>query len=171
MRILITGGSGSGTTTLAQALGEHLRCKHLDLDDYFWLPTSPPFRHKRDPVERLSTLLRDLRACCGVVVSGSPLGWGAELEDAFDSIVFLYLPAATRLERLRRRETQRFGAPDPDFLAWASQYDEGPPEGRSLGGHLAWLAQRTCPVIRLETDESVAQRMRRVLDSLPAASA
>jgi hypothetical protein len=84
------------------------------------------------------------------------MGWGAEVEDAFDTIVFLYAPTAIRLERLKLRETARFGCADPQFLTWASQYDEGPPEGRSLAKHTAWLAARRCPVVRLDGRLAVA---------------
>jgi hypothetical protein len=111
-------------------------------------------------------LLGDLHAGPQVVVSGSLVGWGPDIEDAFDLIVFLYLPASIRIERLRAREVDRLGMADPAFLAWAAQYDEGPPEGRSLAKHNAWLAERRCPVVRLEGDLTVAERLRRVLDAL-----
>lgn len=75
MRILITGASGSGTTTLAQAIAKRLCWAHLDLDDYYWLPTSPPYRKKREAAERLATCLRDLRAAPEDVVSGGLVGW------------------------------------------------------------------------------------------------
>jgi adenylate kinase family enzyme len=166
VRILVTGASGSGTTTLAQALAGLLQWKHLDLDDYYWLPTSPPFQAKRGPAERFSSCLRDLHAAPDTVVSGSLVGWGQALEDAFDLVVFLYLPSDIRVERLRRRETERLGAADPMFLEWAALYDSGPPEGRSLAKHQAWLAQRRCPVLRLEGDLTVEERVRRVLDAL-----
>src|SRR5438128_874343 len=42
-RLHILGASGSGTTTLGRALAEGLQCPHFDTDDYFWLPTDPPF--------------------------------------------------------------------------------------------------------------------------------
>lgn len=41
LRVLITGASGSGTTTLAAALAAQLHAVHLDADDFFWLPTQP----------------------------------------------------------------------------------------------------------------------------------
>jgi hypothetical protein len=166
MRIHITGASGSGATTLGRELAAHLGFAHLDGDDYYWLPTSPPFREKRDAADRLAAILGDLRAVPSAIVSGSMVGWGAELEDGFDLIVFLYLPAQTRIERLRTREVERFGAADPAFLEWAAQYDQGPPEGRSLAKHIAWLAARRCPVLRLEEDLSVAERIRLVLEAM-----
>lgn len=171
LRIHITGASGSGTTTLGAALAQDLWLRHLDADGYYWLPGPPPFTTKRPAAERLARLRRDLGESQRVVVSGSICGWGLEVEDAFDLVVFLRLPAQLRVERLRRREIERHGAADPAFLTWAAQYDEGPPEGRSLAKHEAWLAQRACPVLRLQQDESVAERVaqvRRALDERPS---
>jgi len=92
------------------------------------------------------------------------------VEDAFDLIVFLFVATQTRLARIRRRETERFGTADPAFLTWASQYDEGPPEGRSLAKHESWLAQRSCPILRIEGDTSVQARVRRVMDVIELAA-
>lgn len=167
MRIHITGASGSGTTTLGRELARQLGFVHLDGDDYYWLRTSPPFKEKRDPRSRSALLLQDLRSAPDAIVSGSMVGWGADIEDGFDLVVFLYLPAAIRVERLRARVLARFGAVDPAFLEWAGQYDEGPPEGRSLARHHAWLEARKCPVLRLEGDDPAADRVRRVLQALP----
>lgn len=159
MRILVTGASGSGTTTLGRALAARTGWRHLDLDDYFWLPTSPPFTTRREPGERLRMLSQDLLEDSDAIASGSLTGWGAEVEDAFGLIVFLYVPAAIRLQRLEARETQRYGKADPAFLEWAAQYDQGPPEGRSLAKHESWLAGRACPVLRIEGDTSVEERL------------
>lgn len=167
-RILITGASGSGTTTLGRELARQLACAHLDADDCYWLPTVPPYQQKRPAAQRFAMVRDAMRAAPRLVLSGSVLGWGAEVEDGFDLIVFLYVEADLRIERLRRRETGRFGAPDPAFLEWAAQYDAGPPEGRSLAKHTAWLAARRCPVLRLEGDQSTAERVGRVLQALAA---
>lgn len=166
MHIHITGASGSGVTTLGAAVAQNLLLRHLDADNYYWLPTSPPFKEKRPPPERFAMLRMDMESEPGVVLSGSIVGYGAEVEDAFDLIVFLYLPADIRVERLRRRELELYGKVDPAFLEWARQYDEGPSEGRSLAKHKAWLAQRSCPVLRLESDESVTQRVAHVRQAL-----
>lgn len=166
MRIHITGASGSGCTTLAEALARHLGFRHLDSDTYYWLPTSPPFQLKRPSAERLDRLASDMRSSTDVVLSGSIVGWGPPVEDAFDFIVFLYLPAHIRVSRLRQRELDKYGQVDEAFLEWAGLYDQGPPEGRSYAKHNAWLALRHCPVLRLERDESVQARLGQILPAI-----
>ena len=168
MLIHITGASGSGTSTLGAALAAELGGVHLDADDYYWLPTAPPFTDKRPAAERLTLLLADLRSRETCVLAGSIVGWGDALEDAFDLVVFLYLDTAIRVARLRRRETEQLGHADPAFLAWAAQYDAGPPVGRSLAKHRAWLARRSCRVIELNGDLSVRARVAAVLQALAA---
>src|SRR5581483_1928747 len=141
MRILITGASGSCTTTLGKALADRLGFAFFDLDDYYWLRTDPPFQQKRDPLLRLSLLLNDLDKEPSAVLAGSLMEWGKELEDSFDVIAFLTLPAKIRVERLRQRETAMFGKADPVFLEWAAQYEEGRLSGRSLSRHIKWLSE------------------------------
>src|SRR5215831_19118831 len=70
-RIHILGASGSGTTTLGRALAARLQCAHLDTDDYFWLPTDPPYTQQRERTERAQLLMGDLTAQDAWVVSGS----------------------------------------------------------------------------------------------------
>jgi hypothetical protein len=171
MLIHITGASGSGTTTLGAALAAALRCEHLDADDFYWLPTKPPFKLKRHVSERLSLLAAALRAATNVVLSGSIVGWGREVEDKFDLIVFLYLETHIRVDRLRQRETAHLGYVDPEFLEWAEQYDSGPLSGRSLAKHRTWLSQRHAPVVELVGDMSVRARVEGVLQHLPSARA
>lgn len=166
MKIHIMGASGSGTTTLGHALARTLSLKHLDTDHYYWLPTTPPYKEKRPLAERQALLQGDMHAEPDVVVSGSLVGWGAGVENVFDLVVFLYLPTSLRLERLRQREIARYGVVDPAFLAWASQYDEGPAQGRSLAKHEAWLAQQVCPVLRLEKNLTVAERIANVIGGI-----
>jgi len=168
MRILVTGASGSGTTTLGRALAAHLGCAFHDGDDFYWVPTDPPFRSAHDPAIRTSRLLEALQNASISVLAGSVLNWGVELEDSFSLIVFLTVPVEIRLARLKDREMQRFGRVDSDFLAWAAQYDQGTLGGRSLSKHEAWLAKRSCPVLRIDGDTSTECRLARVLEVLAA---
>jgi len=166
MRILVTGASGSGTSTLGRAVAVSLEADLVEADELFWLPTDPPFKEKRAASERAALLRERLSSSHRLVVSGSIDGWGSELEDAFNLIVFLYAPAELRVERLRARELRQLGRVDEEFIAWAAQYDVGAMAGRSLARHLAWLEARTCPVLRLSGAESVEALRSAVLAAI-----
>jgi adenylate kinase family enzyme len=162
-RIHITGASGSGTTTLGRALGQKLQYPLLDADHYFWLPTTPPFQQKRDRAERLSLILRDYHAQPSCIVSGSIVDWNETLEQSFDLIIYLWIPAEIRLARLRRREIERHGRIDEKFIAWAASYDAGDATIRSRLLHEKWLTKMRCPVFRMEDDLTVEERLDQTL--------
>jgi energy-coupling factor transporter ATP-binding protein EcfA2 len=166
MRVLITGASGSGTTTLARALAAELKIACFDVDDYFWLRSEPPYQRARDPVARLSLFAADLAKVAHCVVSGSVINWGATLEDSFSLIAFLALAPELRLARLRERETARFGRANPEFMKSAAQYDASDLDENSRAGDERWLTKRSCPVLRIEGDLSVAERLARVASAL-----
>jgi adenylate kinase family enzyme len=166
MRILITGAAGSGSTTVGRAVSTALGAAFFEADDYFWLPTDPPFRCKRDMDRRLSLILEDLNKVSSAVLAGSVVDWGKEIEDSFSSIVFLTAPASIRVPRLREREVARFGHADPSFLEWAAQYDEGRMAGRSLKKHEGWLSARRCPILRIDGDITVKESTARILRAL-----
>jgi len=111
---------------------------------------------------RLAKLLQDLNATAHAIISGSILNWGLELEDSLSLIVFLSVPADVRVARLKTREMRLYGRVDPEFLAWAAQYDEGKMSGRSREKHEQWLSQRACPVLRIDGDTSTVDRVGRV---------
>lgn len=170
MRLLITGASGSGTTTLGRALAERHGWRWLDTDEIYWLPTDPPFQQKRDAGERRELLRARLAGDTGIVVSGSLMGWDEPTEDGFDGIVFLQAPAEVRVGRLREREQRVLGRVDEEFIAWAAQYDEGRLPGRNLRRHLAWLAARRCAILRLSSAPPVAELLAQIAQWLATQS-
>jgi adenylate kinase family enzyme len=160
-RIHVTGASGAGVTSLGRALADVLAISHHDTDDYFWRPTNPPYREIREVADRLRLMGEVFLDRSDWVLSGSLDGWGDPVIPFLDLVVFLYVPTAIRLERLRARETQRFGADAvapggsqyhqaKEFIEWASHYDDGTREGRNLARHQAWLAMLPCRVLRLD---------------------
>lgn len=156
----VFGASGSGTTTIAAEVSARLGYAHLDADQYYWLPTPQPFTQPRDPETRLEMLRSDLAAADRWVLSGSVVGWAETLAPLFDLAVFVYVPADLRIERLKKREAERYGArilpggdryaDHLDFVAWAASYDAGTCRGRTLQKHEAWMQTLTCPVLRVE---------------------
>jgi adenylate kinase family enzyme len=176
LRIHITGASGTGTTTLGRALAAELNCPHFDTDDYFWQPTDPPYQQKRDLEERSRLLLADLEAHPRWVLSGSIGSWGDFAIPLFNLVIFLRIPTELRLERLARREYADFGdAILPggtmhqiytEFMEWAARYDTAGLEQRSLKTHEQWLDQLPCPILRLEGDMPVDERVRRTIQTI-----
>lgn len=156
-RLHITGASGTGTTTLARAVADAWAVPHADADDYFWLPTDPPFVHKRPPPERVALMEAIFLPRQAWVLSGSMLGWGDEVTARCDGVVFLTLDPTERLRRLEARERTRGDQAACDehaleaFLSWARAYDDPSFTGRSRVAHEAWLATLTCPVLRLDS--------------------
>jgi len=102
------------------------------------------------------------------VLSGSLIRWGDALIPLFDLVVFVYVPSKIRVERLKKREYQRYGdATLPggsrfestiEFIEWAAGYDSGLLTGRSLPKHESWLEGIGCDVLKivnLDFNESV----------------
>ncbi|ARM90231.1 kinase-related protein [Rhizobium sp. CIAT894] len=165
MHIHVMGASGSGTTSLGLALAEKLDIAHLDTDDFFWLPTEPPYTTARDADERIRLLLETAARHDGWVLSGSALKWGGPLEPFYDLIVFLRIEPELRMARIRAREVARYGeriGPGGDmevksreFMEWAASYDTAGPERRSLAAHEQWLETQTGPVLRLDSSREI----------------
>ncbi len=182
MRILVTGASGAGVTTLGRALARCLGAGHLDIDDYDWLPTDPPYRIRRPTAERLRLLSADLQASPHWVMSGSPDGWGEPLLADATLAVLVDTPTDLRLARLRAREAARFGdrirpggdmaEQHADFLAWAEGYDTGACTSRNRARHARWLAALGLPLAQvsglISTDEQVAWLIARAVVRGPA---
>lgn len=177
--IHILGASGSGTTTLAKALCTELNYARFDSDDYFWIKTDPPFTMKRPVEDRRALLKNDLEKAEKWILSGSNCSWGDFLMDYYNLVIFLYVPPQIRMERLVQREIARYGldriSPGGDldeahqvFIKWASEYDEGDMEIRSLALHNEWMKQLKCPVLRIEGDQTIDERVAAALEQIHA---
>lgn len=172
-RIHILGASGSGTTTLGSALAQALPHTHLDSDNYYW---ETKFTTKRQVHERRELLEKDFSLHENWILSGSICNWENDLKDYFDLVIFLWIPQDIRLERLKQREFQRYGEEifvggnmyeeSQTFLEWASLYDSAGMEVRSKVLQEQWLSDLSCPVLRIEGDYSVEERVNIVLNYL-----
>lgn len=175
-RIYMTGASCAGVTTLGSALARALDAVHVDVDDYYWLPSDPPFSRKRPPEDRLP-LIADALGGGGWVLTGSFDGWGDPLIDGVDLIVFVATPTRLRMERLKRRERERHGTridPGGDmheihtaFADWASRYDDPGFSGRNRARHETWLAAQTAPVLRVDGSRPVEELVETVRATVP----
>lgn len=91
-------------------------------------------------------------------------------------VIFIYTPKEIRIQRLKDREFQRYGVEilpggkmceqSKTFLEWASLYDEAGLEVRSKILHEHWMSNLECPILRIEGDHTVKERIKIVLDYL-----
>ncbi|WP_235509322.1 hypothetical protein [Acidovorax sp. Root402] len=171
MRILISGASGSGTSTVGAGVALRLDATFQDTDQLQWVESAPPFQQARSYDARSALMLTVFEKNAKLVAAGSVIGWNDDIEDGFDVVVFLYAPTAVRIERIKQRDTALFGSVRPEFLAWAAQYDSGAMTGRSLARHNEWLCDRRCPVICIDSSPEpkelislISSEIRWVLD-------
>jgi adenylate kinase family enzyme len=174
MRIHIFGASGSGVTTLGRHLSQQLQYPYFDNDEFFWEKSDPPFTIKRPSHLRNDLLIDKLtKSNVNYIVGGSMVSWGDEWLEAFDIAVFLYVPPQVRLDRLKKREYERYGdviyndskrhQQYLDFIDWAASYDDPTSIRRSIGVHLNWMTKLKCELIRIDGVTSVEYRAKLVL--------
>jgi adenylate kinase family enzyme len=174
MHINIFGASGAGSTTLGKALGERLNYPCFDGDQLFWMPSAVPFTVKRAPEERNAMMNAATAQHPNWIVSGSVVGWKNNWD--FNLSVFLYIPRDVRIARLEKREFERYGDliyTDPEriklrenFLAWAGGYDDNTTKGRTLQVHQDWIKGRTEPILIIDGDTTVEERIQTILNKL-----
>ncbi len=176
MKILIFGASGSGTTTLAKEIEKKTSFVHLDVDDYYWKKTEPPFQEKIPLIERNKNLKVDFEKFENVIISGSMVSWGKEWETLFDLAIFIRLDNKERMKRLENRETERYGEKlltdkniwqnSKAFLQWANQYENPNFDGRSFKVHNNWIELLDCKVLRIDGDMELNDKTKKLMKEI-----
>ena len=176
MKLHIYGASGSGVTTLGQALSGILHYPYFDCDDFFWEKSDPPFTVRRNYKFRNCMLFSNLMRHEHWILGGSMFNWG--WTPRFDLVVFLWIPPEIRMERLKAREYERYGDvifTDPfrnklytDFIEWAKGYDPGivTNSSRTLAAHEHWMKTLTCPILEIREDVSVEKRVKLIFSKM-----
>lgn len=158
--IHIYGASGSGTSTIGRFISSKLGYFFMDADAYYWAPSDPPFTAKRKASDRIILMKKDIEKYNKAVISGSLVDWGDELIPLFTLAVRVKTDTAIRIDRLKRRERERFGNRiDPggdmyenhrEFIDWAASYDSGGLDTRSKAKHDQWQNLLRCRQILLD---------------------
>jgi adenylate kinase family enzyme len=178
-RITIIGASGVGKTTLGRALATHLGIPHFDSDDYYHLPSDPPYRTQRTPEDRCALIERDLAPFESWILAGGAGTWDPAPALDYTLQILVSLPCELRIRRLLERESALYGErvlPGGDmesdhraFMEWTAGYDDSTSEGtNTLACHEAFLRRAACPVLRLTGPMSEEDAIARVLAQLRA---
>jgi adenylate kinase family enzyme len=163
--IHILGASGSGTSTLGKEIQNKLNYIQLDVDDYFWLPTDPPFIEKREREQRIKLLMNDILITKKCVITGSLCGWGDIFIPFFDLIIEIETPTEVRIKRIEKREYKRFGnrilhggdmyETHQEFIEWAKRYDTADISIRSKALHNYWKEDIHCQKLVVDGTKSL----------------
>ena len=175
IRLLISGGPGSGCTTTAQAIGVRLSLPVFDSDAYFHKPSEPPFQEQYSPEERRMRLGAALGNTSDWILSGSVATW--ELDALAPTHgVLLNVTRETRLERLVHRQRQQFGsridsggdlqAEHQSFLEWAADYEVRSGLGRNLPTDRAFLETHCEYVLEVTEDKSLDEMVATIIGFL-----
>lgn len=165
MRILITGGPGSGCSSTALLVAEMLGLPVYDSDEFFHKPTNPPFQEQYSKEERWQLATEHLCGDSGWVLAGSVSTW--ELPHlSLTHAILLDMGKEVRMQRLLEREQSRFGTrilPGGDmheehelFMPWAAGYEERKNHGRNLTTDTAF-AQVSSPRLLTLTQPSTIE--------------
>lgn len=107
-RVVVSGTTGSGKTTLAAVLADRLGSKFIDIDELHWGPDWTPRSTFREELDQATT--NDRWVAAGNYSATRELTWGRA-----DTIVWLDYPALLVFWRLLKRTLQRVWTKEPLF--------------------------------------------------------
>jgi len=152
LRIQIIGGSGTGKSTLGEWMARHENIHWIDTDHYLWKDRT--FTEKRSIAERYALYRSDIEQHRHYIVSGSVFSWNPDGFADRELLVFLRLDENTRMNRLIKREQERY--PDfnesNEFLDWCRTYltATDPEMIGTFAEHRLQMEQSASPVIQID---------------------
>ncbi len=179
MRILISGGPGSGCTSTASVVGAALNLSVFDSDSFFHKPTHPPFQEQYSPSERRERLISVLADRAAWIVSGSIATWEL-LDFSFTHGLFLDIRQEERLRRLELRQQAQFGLriesggdmadEHTSFMEWASGYENRTGSGRNMATDRCFLESRCNHFMAITEVLPIEQVTARIIEFLAETS-
>ena len=165
--IYIYGASGAGSTTLGRYICDKYNFKQIDTDDYFW-------KHKEEYSKRIEDMINDMKKTekNGIVITGNFWNWNVdynELLKYIDLYVRMILKPEIRIQRLKKREHDRFGEEilpggsryeeHKEFIEWAKQYDYADASVRSLKAHEYFEEKYNIQPILLDSENTIEENL------------
>lgn len=168
--IAIVGGNGSGKTTLGKALARHLGWQAMDVEDYYFRPSSNPYADPRTKEEVIQLLLADMKKHKRFVFSSVNCDYGPEINRHYACVIYLQVSTDIRLARVKQRAIDKFGH---RVLEGGDMYGQEQKffnfvASRSMEKTDAWVSTLTCPVVYLDGTQPIADNVKRITEYLAA---
>jgi len=168
--IIVCGLNGVGKSTLGRALAGRLGWRFLDIEDLYFPKNDleDPYAAPRSREEVEELLCHEVEAPGDFVLAAVKGNYGEAVCLHFQLALWLQAPRELRLERVRARSFQKFGArmlPGGDlyereeaFFRMAAARQESVVE--------EWLTTLPCPVLPLDATRPVEENVERVVKGL-----
>lgn len=150
--IIVFGANGSGKTTLGRELAYILDYKHIDHENYAFEQSDIPYTVPRLHKKCVELMLADIEKSKGFVLSAVTGDFGNEIESLYALAVYIVAPKELRIERVKQRNIERFGArirEGGDMYERQKGFEEFVAT-RPLPKIEQWTKALTCPVIRID---------------------
>jgi 2,3-bisphosphoglycerate-dependent phosphoglycerate mutase len=164
--ILVCGLNGAGKTTLARELAQLLGYKHMDIEDYYFLPSDIPYTRSRTREECISLMLADMEKHPNFVLSAVIGNFGEEVIKRFDLAIIACAPLDVRLARALKRDFDRFGN---RALEGGDLYEQQFEFHNKVAARPAdyteqWVKTLSCSVFRIDATRDVQETAKEIGD-------
>ena len=107
--IIITGLNGCGKSTVCKLLAKKINYYSMDVEDYYFIESDIPYSkfHTHEQTKKL--MLDDILKHNHFVLATVNCDWGEEILSMCKLAVLLKAPLDIRMERIRKREYEKFG--------------------------------------------------------------
>lgn len=150
--IIIFGANGSGKTTLGCELARILNFKHIDIEDYAFAESDIPYTNERSKEECINLMLADIEKYKTFVISAVMGDFGVAVSQFYKLAVLISVPKEIRMERIKKREIERFGdrvLEGGDMYAQRQRFHDFV-ASRPLEGIEKWAETLMCPMLRID---------------------
>lgn len=107
--IIITGLNGCGKSTVCKLLAKKLNYYSMDVEDYYFIDSDIPYSKFHTHEETRKLMLEDIVQHNHFVLATVNCDWGEEITSMCKLAVVLKAPLNTRMERIKKREYEKFG--------------------------------------------------------------
>ena len=168
--ILICGLNGAGKSTLGKALAEKLRFHYIDNENLYFPKTDPHYLYAspRTREEAEALLLREIKSHENFILSAVKGDYGEAFHLFLQYIVWLRVPRDIRIQRVKARSFQKFGArmlPGGDLYQQEAQFFHMA-QSRPERFVEEWVTSLDRPVLQIDGTRSVEENTNLIIQNI-----